>query len=335
MKKNNLEELSPLVGIVIPAFNASKYIDACISSVLNQTYLNLQVVLVDDGSTDSTGLICDEWAERDPRIEVVHKENGGISSARNAGFRKICSDWIWFVDSDDLIDPDSVRLLLEKGVATNADVVSMNHCCIDEAGGFLDNGHAVQDEYPGELCRTDGYGLRRLLFENRLGNYAWSYFIRSSFLKHCRPSAPFTEKVRILEDVDFAHHVMCMAATVSFVGTPLYQYRMVPGSLMHTVDSAKAVNGLNAISFLMDMDVPESLTTLKYQAYCSLLISLSALVDRRNDELNAYGLIRDEVLAIRNRCPFRSFDLPVCLKAELLVTGLINPIRRIRTLFAK
>ena len=90
-----------LVSIIVPVYNVEKYLAFCVESLVKQTYKNIEILLIDDGSTDKSGKIADEWAERDSRIKVFHKENGGLSDARNFGVRHASSDWIMFIDSDD------------------------------------------------------------------------------------------------------------------------------------------------------------------------------------------------------------------------------------------
>lgn len=108
----------PLVSVVVPVYNVEKYLARCVESILKQTYENLEIILVDDGSLDQSGVMCDEWAQRDPRVKVVHKRNGGLSDARNKGVEVATGDFIGFVDSDDYIAVDMyetlVRLIREK-----------------------------------------------------------------------------------------------------------------------------------------------------------------------------------------------------------------------------
>ena len=101
-----------LVSIIVPVYNIEKYILECIQSLVNQTYTNLQIILVDDGSKDNSGIICDEWAAKDQRIEVIHKVNGGLSDARNAGLDKVKGEYIFFVDGDDYVLDDFVESIM-------------------------------------------------------------------------------------------------------------------------------------------------------------------------------------------------------------------------------
>lgn len=102
-----------LISVVVPIYKVQKYLDRCVGSIVGQTYENLEIILVDDGSPDSCGAMCDEWARRDSRIKVVHKKNGGLSDARNAGVEASTGAWIGFVDSDDYIAPDMYERLHE------------------------------------------------------------------------------------------------------------------------------------------------------------------------------------------------------------------------------
>ena len=108
------------VSVIVPVYNAEKYIETCISSVLNQTFTDFELILIDDGSEDESGHICDEYATKDTRIRVFHKENGGPSAARNSGLNVAQGEWILFLDSDDWIVPESLQLLMSEVVPETA-----------------------------------------------------------------------------------------------------------------------------------------------------------------------------------------------------------------------
>ena len=97
--------MTGVISIIVPIYKVESYLDECVTSIVNQTYRNIQIILVDDGSPDRCGKICDDWMLKDKRITVIHKENGGLSDARNAGLEKATGDYIAFVDSDDWIEP--------------------------------------------------------------------------------------------------------------------------------------------------------------------------------------------------------------------------------------
>jgi len=112
-----------LVSVIVPVYNVEEYLGRCVDSILAQTYTNLEVILVDDGAKDSSGAICDEYAARDARVRVIHKENGGLSSARNAGIDAAKGDWLEFVDSDDWIEPDAVESMLTLALEHRTELV--------------------------------------------------------------------------------------------------------------------------------------------------------------------------------------------------------------------
>lgn len=117
--------MSDLISVIVPVYNVEDYLDRCINSIINQTYNNLEIILVDDGSTDSSGKLCDDYALKDDRIKVLHKENGGVSSARNAGLDVASGDYIGFVDSDDMLESNMYELLINNAKSFGVKV----SCC--------------------------------------------------------------------------------------------------------------------------------------------------------------------------------------------------------------
>ena len=111
-----------MISIIIPVYNVSKYLDKCLQSVVSQTYSNIQIILVNDGSTDNSGEICERWKKKDNRIEVIHKKNGGLSNARNVGIEKAQGKYLMFVDSDDIISIDLCEMLHSYLLGNSADL---------------------------------------------------------------------------------------------------------------------------------------------------------------------------------------------------------------------
>ena len=111
-----------LISVIVPVYKVERYLCRCVDSIIAQTYTNLQIILVDDGSPDGSGAICDDYAAKDSRITVIHKKNGGLSDARNAGLVAACGSYIGFVDSDDYIEPEMFEELLLKAMDTGADL---------------------------------------------------------------------------------------------------------------------------------------------------------------------------------------------------------------------
>lgn len=121
---------TPMISVIVPVYNVEKYLKKCIDSILNQTFSDLEIILVDDGSSDESGYICDAYAKEDCRVKVIHKKNGGLSDARNVGIEHSCGEWIGFVDSDDHIAADMYEFLYNIAIRENCDVAMCEffHC---------------------------------------------------------------------------------------------------------------------------------------------------------------------------------------------------------------
>lgn len=117
-----------LVSVIIPVYNVGRYLPQCFDSVTSQTYRNLEIIVIDDGSTDDSGSICDQYAEKDDRIRVIHTDNRGLASARNLGLENVSGEYISFIDSDDWIEPQTIEMFIRTALETEADIVNAKYC---------------------------------------------------------------------------------------------------------------------------------------------------------------------------------------------------------------
>ena len=124
-----------LISVIVPVYNVEAYLPRCVDSILAQTYKNLEIILVDDGTKDRGGVICDEYAAKDPRVKVIHKENGGLSSARNAGIDVARGEYLAFVDSDDYLEPEAMEVLLNAAVSNNVRLTCAGRYDVDSVTG--------------------------------------------------------------------------------------------------------------------------------------------------------------------------------------------------------
>lgn len=171
--------MEELISIIIPVYNVEEYLSACLKSVIGQTYKNLEIIVVDDGSTDKSGMICDEYCNRDNRITVIHKKNGGLSDARNAGLKAAKGQYIGFVDSDDWIAPEMYEILYQSCKMYEADIsfarykdVAMEACQDD----FIDDSHESKNDSR-LVVRSEQY-LESILTENGVIESNWSVWVR-------------------------------------------------------------------------------------------------------------------------------------------------------------
>lgn len=141
-----INQEKPLISVVVPVYKVESYLDTCVKSILNQSYQNLEIILVDDGSPDSCPALCDEWQKKDSRIKAIHKKNGGLSDARNVGIDASSGDFLAFVDSDDYISPVMYEKLLRVAQETNSDIVTSNLCYV--SGKKKTYGHINLPTFP-------------------------------------------------------------------------------------------------------------------------------------------------------------------------------------------
>lgn len=216
-----------LVSIIVPVYNVEQYLDRCISSLVGQTYAELEILLVDDGSTDGSGILCDRWQSRDPRIRVFHKENGGLSDARNHGLEHAHGEYICFVDSDDWCDPHFVEMLLRQLLSTGSDLAECAYLCTD---GSETEAAPLPPEcrvYEGREC------FLRFLSEDFFVG-VWNKLYRRSLLE----DLPFRKGV-YHEDEFWTHRVFSRAQRVCRLNYTGYRYFQRPGSIIHSRPSEK------------------------------------------------------------------------------------------------
>ena len=218
--------MKPLVSIIIPVYQVEKYLDKCIASVVGQTYQNLQIILIDDGSTDRSPAICDNWKEQDPRITVIHQPNGGLSQARNAGLKIATGEFVGFVDSDDWIEPLMIETLLSALQVTDADIA------VGGFEGFAEDSksipYAKAKSTKRRLYSTEEALKRLLLLRGFIRNFVWNKLYRRTVLS----GVAFPEG-RLYEDVTWTAQVIGNAKTVVCVDQIFYHYLYRPDSLSH------------------------------------------------------------------------------------------------------
>ncbi len=211
-----------LISVIVPVYNVEKYLDECVESIVNQTYNNLDIILVDDGSPDKCPEMCDQWAKRDERIRVIHKENGGLSSARNAGLERATGEYIIFVDSDDEISVDCIERLSATLKEEQYDVV---------VGDILTIGDDVLRRKL-SLKLADGTILRGKEIENTYRKdwnmIAQNKLYRSDFIR--KQGLHFKEGL-IHEDELWSLQVACLAQSLRAVNSLTYIYYVREGSL--------------------------------------------------------------------------------------------------------
>lgn len=235
-----------LISVVVPIYNVEKFLYRCIMSVICQNYSNLEIILVDDGSTDGCSQICDELADKDERIKVIHKPNGGLSSARNAGISAATGEYIMLVDSDDYIDSRMARYLLELILKDHTDLAICSFQYVDESGNEtrkdlmaycpLKNGILNNVELLGLInTNVSGYWFYSV---------AWNKLYKADILKKIKHP-----ENRVFEDEFVIHRLFDSIDRASVSDKCLYMYTQRTGSLTNTIDytSLKKMDFLYAL----------------------------------------------------------------------------------------
>lgn len=214
-------QISALVSVIVPVYCAEKYLKECIESILSQTYKNIELILIDDGSTDASPSICDAYAADNNRVRVFHKDNGGVSSARNLGLEKACGEYIVFVDSDDKAYPTLIEHLISYAAPDR--IVLCNYSIIDEKGMRLKPGECLENQ---ENCEISEVISNVLVYRTMMGSIWRSLF--PAGLIHCHQIT--FPPCRFSEDQVFLFSVLSHCAGVTILREELYQYRIYNGS---------------------------------------------------------------------------------------------------------
>lgn len=228
------------VSVVVPVYNVEKYLDRCISSIVNQTYRNLEIILVDDGSQDSSPGMCDAWAEKDSRIKVIHKKNEGAGFARNSGMEIASGDYLCFFDSDDCIAPDTVEKACCLAQKEKPDIVIFGAAVVDQQGNVIGKRIPTSQQYSyhGDAVRTvvlpdliDGNHNKSLI--NNLSLSLWSCIFSMELIRRSKWKL-VSEREYVSEDSYSLMALYSQINSVVLLPETLYSYYMTTGSLSHS-----------------------------------------------------------------------------------------------------
>lgn len=224
-----------LISVIVPIYNVEPYLDRCVKSIVEQSYDRLEIILVDDGSPDNCPALCDAWAERDSRIKVIHKTNGGLSDARNAGLAAAAGDLICFIDSDDWIEPDFLSALYHAMEQTGAEIAECATQYVAEDGAVIRTRKAAS----GPLDRTEA--LRRLVLEDGVYQTVWNKLYRREAVQ----GIPFAVG-KTNEDEFWTYQVFDRINKLATVETPLYNYFQRGTSIIGVGYNIRRLDGLEA-----------------------------------------------------------------------------------------
>lgn len=228
----------PLISIIVPVYNAQKYLKKSVDSILSQTYSNLEIILVDDGSEDCSSIICDEYARHDSRVKVIHQKNLGVGAARNSGLKILKGKYVGFVDSDDWIEPDMYEVLYSLVSKNKADIGIINFC-IDELRNNKKNCES-------ELISSNT-AIKELFSGSKYQGHVWSKLFPTRYFD----SIIFPENITILEDLMVSALLFEKADKVSYCSYRCYHYNVRKDSAMHNFKENN-FSSQKAFDYLLD-----------------------------------------------------------------------------------
>lgn len=232
---------SPLISVIVPIYNVEKWLSRCVDSILAQTYKNLEILLVDDGSPDNCGEICDDYAAKDQRVKVIHKPNGGLSDARNAALDVAKGEYITFVDSDDYVTHDYISSLFSLIIAFDADI-SIEACHIFEEGQTPIIHHTKIFKYN----MTPQQAISQMFYQKGFDVNAWAKLYHRSLF--CGIRYP---KGQIYEDLQTTFKLMLKSSKIAYANKPVYYYMFRKDSIEGAPFSEKKMDSALEVFRLM------------------------------------------------------------------------------------
>lgn len=311
--------MEALVSIVVPIYNMEQYLDRCLESVVNQTYERLEILLVDDGSTDSSSTVCDRWAAADSRITVIHKQNGGLGMARNTGLDHASGDYIFFLDSDDYVDTTLVEKCIRSVCKHNAEIVLFGRYNVYENGTVtLGTVKAGRQLYRGSEIQTE---ILPSLFTYELGFgvSAWSRMYSVKFLKN-NALRFVSEREIISEDAFFSLPLFAAASAVSIVPESLYYYCRRDSSLSRRYQAGRQERNdiflVKSLEKVEELGLPEAVKTHIQARYHGM--TLGTLMQIKRSDLSRCEKKREIFQILHNKNLQATLTKDVCrLDAKL------------------
>lgn len=311
----------PLISIIVPAYNAEKYIEDCVASMSLDVHPEVEAVLVNDGSTDSTAVLCERLARKYSAVKVVNKENGGSNSARNAGVRNSNGSWIWFVDADDILRPDALDNLK---LAIEADPTQLLHFRIEP----FEEGEQVKWSKPDSFSveTMSSKELLRMLYRGQTRHNLMGFLFSRELINGSAYNEAFEEGFALYEDVVFIQTLLSQDITITYLDCSLYGYRQNENSLTHKSSKAVATSGYMAVKKIDRLPVSEDDICLKKNMEVGLLFTAYRLLGQHGGLSLEGREIRSLIGEYVNEIGLMKLSPAKLFRFLLLKTGLMDRI---------
>lgn len=264
----------PEISVIVPIYKVEKYIDRCVESILAQSFADFELILVDDGSPDACPQICDEYAKKDSRIKVVHKQNGGLSDARNAGIDVAEGEWLAFIDSDDYVHEDYLKLLYNSAIENGADLAICDFVRVNDDEEVIEDEHGFDG-----LVTEDKNAMFEYMYSNWRIRPAWNKLYKKEIFSELR-----FEFGKIHEDEFAIHHVLYNCHKAVVVSDGLYYYRVRQNSIMTTESPKSTLDGLEAIIEQYEFCAERELITCEYVTGIEYMNSVIDMENRMDEQ---------------------------------------------------
>ena len=294
---------SEKISIIIPVYNVEKYLDRCVQSVLNQSYTNLEVILVDDGSSDGSSRLCDLWAEKDARVRIIHQENRGVSAARNAGLDAATGEYLGFIDSDDYIAPDMYEKLYRSLRENNAEISVCGFYFVDENGTMLAEdrnlGLPIKDQV------VTGLDILKAMQTAKRGVFfvfSWNKLYQKQLFSDVRFPAG-----KLSEDTYVLCRILEQCNRISCISDICYYYVQRSGSYMHNRNCLSYLHEAEARFEHMRFFSKRGLFENAAHAYCDAGLKLQDAIARRKDMPECSAELNEAFQTFRNNFQYYKY----------------------------
>ena len=301
--------MEALVSIIIPMYNVEKYIDECIKSVINQTYKNLEIILINDGSTDSSYDICKKYSEAEDRIVLINKENGGAASAKNFGLKIAKGDYITFVDSDDFIQYDMIEYMVNEIEKTKADIIQCDFINLYKDSKVISKLDITEDTISSQM-------FLKLFLTEWKNSLFWNKLFKKEVIKEV-----YFKEGRCIDDEFFTYKCVINSESITISNKIVYNYRMRKSGVMKSENSQKQILR-DRIDYLMERynivsDIYKDLDKefLEHMLTYFLIISRDYYIDE-----NLITYIKENIKYLKWKILMFNIDIRIKMKIIKLMT---------------
>lgn len=280
------------VSLIVPIYKVEDDLEDCVNSLISQTYSNLEIILVDDGSPDRCGQIADSIALRDQRVKVIHKPNGGLSDARNAGMKVMTGDYVSFVDSDDMLEPEFIEQMLNLAKKYQAEMVVCRNSVFSKKDGLVQQ---CDQENIVEKTFSSSEAIKTMLYQKEFDVSSWGKLYRRDILE-----GVWYPKGLIHEDISTTYKAMVKCQTIAYTSKSLYRYQVRENSIENAKFTLKKMDCITTSQMMLDdisENYPECLAAARSRYFAAYLHILAQI----RDDIPEKELIKKNIKSIRGK----------------------------------